>query len=126
MMLRIFFFLYLLALVLVSIIPIGSQELSNDLDPGHTIRLDHLIHFMVFVIPAWFMLLSHIINFPVFSTRPLTYYIALCSIIALISELIQMLVPYRTFNPKDMLANFTGVALGSLIVFLSLRKRDQA
>lgn len=116
------FFGYLAALLCLSLIRISSADLTNDSDPSHIIRLDHLIHFASFLVPAWILLFSNRIKSPIFTATPLAYLIMFSFTLAFISEMVQCLVPYRTFNPKDMIANLLGAGVGALIYFMGTKE----
>lgn len=119
---RTVFFGYLAALLCLSLIKTSSTDLTNDSGSGHLIRLDHLIHFASFLVPAWILLISNRIKIPIFTSTPLAYLIMFSFTLAFISEMVQCLVPYRTFNPKDMIANLLGAGVGAFVYFMGTKE----
>lgn len=79
-------------------------------------RIDYLKHFLVFL-PAGFSLWG-------LSKKGITILISAALVSSLLPEIVQYFIPYRTYNPFDMLSNLIGLVVGYLI-FISIRKRSQ-
>lgn len=107
------FFGWALILIVLSIISTSSLiEESNDPDK---FRWDYLEHFGVFVVFGvlfgfWRRTMKGA------KTKELLYFLLLGSVFASCTELLQLFVDGRTFNPVDMILNVAGVGIGTVIV----------
>lgn len=113
---KLIFFVYVIVLILLIILPINS----NDSKLNHTyifkLRADYLTHAFVFL--PWCLL-----NPEKSITIHPYLWLALGLICACSLELVQFFIPFRTFNINDMVGNSSGVTLGYLIKeFVRLRK----
>ena len=107
--LDIIFALYLLTLFTLLLIPTENGIKLNAYFLG--IRTDHFIHASLFLpfLPYFrFKLKSHI-TLEVF----LKYY-TIGIAVAIFFETLQLFVPYRSFDPTDIVANMVGVSVGGL------------
>lgn len=86
------------------------------------IRLDYFIHFCEYAMLAFLTYLTFTPkNFRVNSRR----FIILTSgliLFAIADEFHQKMVPGRTFNPRDLLGNFAGIAFALLFCIVVFRK----
>lgn len=117
--LKVFFILYCTILFLLAILPINCEPSSlNDIYIVK-IRLDYLLHALIFL-P--FLLLAMFSLSGAFQqkrkVKKILSLIILGMIFAIITEGIQFYLPYRTFNINDLIANTLGVILGFPIIFL--------
>ena len=117
--LRILFFLYCIAIILLTILPInGESSLLNDTYIVK-IRFDYLLHTMIFLPFLPLVMYS-------FSTTPqlkrtikkILSLITIGIFFAIITEVIQLYLPYRTFNINDLISNTLGIILGFPIILL--------
>ncbi|MBN1134900.1 MAG: VanZ family protein, partial [Methanosarcinaceae archaeon] len=108
----IFWFGYTAAL-LVAFLPIAGDLSKTKV---HTflfeIRLDHLLHFGAYLLICLFYLAGIKLGYRLFNTRSFLKFIFAVLLLATITELVQLWVPARSFNPFDLLANVAGVAAG--------------
>jgi VanZ family protein len=108
--------IYTAIIFLLAVLPInGSNSFLND-NFILSIRLDYLAHFAIFIpwmAIAWFFRSSSKAR----SARKIITWILLGVALAVTTELIQYMLPYRSFNINDMAANLIGVALGSVVFF---------
>jgi len=119
------FALYLLITWIVAIIVISSIP-SIPVLKIHTekadIRLDYLIHFLEYGSLAFLTYLSFSgkdFNMSYFKYLILT----VCLILfAAVDEFHQVIIPGRTFNPKDLISNIVGIAGGLVFCILVFRK----
>ena len=104
--------LYLLLLVLLSVLPINSGVTLNNTYVVE-LRLDYLIHALVlFPLPVLLSLsMGSKSGFWI-------WVISFSLLIVVFTEGIQMVLPYRTFNINDLLANGAGALLGLIPAFL--------
>ena len=109
--------IWLLCLVLFNVIPLGNdtnQSLSSNF------RLDYLAHAIMILIFAWIWVLGKVKALRFFAQQEVLKYslIILCAGIGL--EFLQLLVPWRTFNPVDMYYNLIGAAIAIGICLFSI------
>jgi len=112
--------LWIIAIIIVSSIP--SIPVLKIQTGKSDIRLDYLIHFLEYGSLAFLTYLS-------FSGKDdrisrLRYLIlTLCLILfAVADESHQIIIPGRTFNPKDLVSNLVGIAGGLIFTILVFRK----
>lgn len=118
---RLFWF-WLLALIIVNVIPLGNA--ANQSLSGNQVlvfRLDYLAHLIMILCFAWIWVLGKIKNVKWFARYEALKYaaIVLCAGVGL--ELLQLLVPWRSFNPLDMAYNLMGAFLSVVFIVLSQR-----
>lgn len=86
------------------------------------LRLDHLLHGSVFIPCTLFL-------WDLFGVDRRRWVAWLCAVgVGMLTESVQALLPYRGFDPSDMIANFLGVSLGWLVIILfrqGVRRRHQ-
>ena len=102
--------IFLITLIVSMVIPIGNSTVNNTFIVGF--RLDYIIHCLIY--PPW-LFVGEIIfrkNF-----KPLLWLIAGVFLVVLL-ELIQFIIPYRSFNINDLIAGVISVAVSYLIFIL--------
>ena len=105
---------YILSLVALMWLPLGGLGIPmNNFVLG--IRLDHLYHAAVYL-PAVGLL------YP-FLGRHFLYAWLGCLLLCIVTESVQMLLPYRGFDINDLLANMIGVSVGAGMARLFHQKR---
>lgn len=107
--LDILFLLYILTLLTLLVMPTNESIKLNKYFLG--IRTDHFIHASLFlpILPYFRFKLVKKVTATVF----LKYFSA-CILFAVFCEFLQLFVPYRQFDPTDIVANVIGVSLGGL------------
>jgi VanZ family protein len=107
--------IYLVVLTVLAVFPFTATGMQN-VNSVYFInfRLDHILHIITFVpifpLAWWFV-------------RPqgkMAYLVLLviCLETAILAELVQYYIHYRSFNPTDMIANAIGTAIGFFAVIL--------
>jgi len=119
--LSLLFWFWLFFLLIINLIPIGndaSRSLSGN--KVYRFRLDYLLHASMILCFAWIWLLGKIKGIRWFQRfEPLKYsIIVLCAGIGL--ELIQLMVPWRSFNPVDLAHNIIGAGMVAILVNLPI------
>jgi len=97
------------AILLLVTLPInGEKQLLGKLNDNYIlqIRLDYFSHALMFI--PWVLLVMN-------AGKADGRYLALMLAFAAFAEIIQWVVPYRTFNINDLAANVLGVILGILL-----------
>ena len=123
------FWYWLIILLLINVIPLGNDLNTVIHKPSVSkFRLDYLIHFISFLIfiPLYFIEVRR--GGPIFSKKPVLKYIFIVGSSAILFESIQYFLPYRTFNPMDLISNLTGAIIGTIIIsfFIPSLKNKQA
>ncbi len=94
----------------VTVIPLGGLSTSlSDTSVWH-LRLDYLLHALVFLplVPLWKLTKPH---------HPLWLIVALGAIVAAAAELSHCWIPYRGFNINDLAGNILGAVMGTPLYF---------
>ncbi len=121
---RILFWLSLAIITIASIIPQFFPQrvkISHDF----SFRLDYVLHFL-----SYFFLASFL-TFWKFSKNKkyklILFIVIFGIIVSSIFETIQYFLPSRTFNPYDMLCNFSGFIIGlvSSLIYLRINIRSK-
>ena len=126
---RLYLWLFLgwvLAIVIFSVIPL-SKDLK-DLYENRFVRGDYLLHCLVFLMGYLIYRLNvrEVAN-AAGSSLPRVLLIVIL-VLALLAEAVQLVVPSRTFNLYDVLANYTGIGFGvaaTIVLGLFERWRSQ-
>ena len=118
---------YLAGVLFVHATPTGDGVSLSDIDVTGGVRGSDLVHVIVFL--PWGLLgLAYVFRRPIGSFGRAVAWVALGCIVAVLAEGAQYWIPYRSFNPSDMMFNLAGVLLGSLILLLGAffqRKRGR-
>jgi len=106
------FLIYTVVLILLMVLPLNSKGELNNVTIL-SFRGDYFLHSLLLL--PWF-LFAKLFNKSAFywGIIGLTYAIAL--------ESLQFVLPYRTFNINDLMANGLGVVFSS-VIFIGFRKR---
>ena len=107
---------WLIIVLTTNVIPLGNDINKIIHKPVFKFRLDYLIHFCSFLIfiPLYFIEVRR--GGPFFSKKPVLKYILIVGSSAILFESIQYFLPYRTFNPMDLISNLTGAIIGTIII----------
>ena len=113
------FWIYALWLVGMNLTPGSTEKL--EMKKIVFLRMDYFYHAVAYTILAGLYLIADTSPRPVFRKYGIAAGIVLLALIAVIPEWLQNFVPRRRFNWWDMLANFTGLAIGVLGMFSFFR-----
>lgn len=102
---------YIITLILLSVISING-ELAPDRKHFIGIRADYIIHAIFFV--PW-MVLANLRWNQSNKCKAFWYLLGIGAVLAIASEIVQLLIPKKTFNPIDLIANAVGIVNGALI-----------
>ncbi len=115
---RSLFFIYITLVVFLSLYSFKNTSINLS-DYIFGIRADRYAHFLMFFpfpFSAWFAFGGIIRNY---SGKWSMILLCLSGIaISSITEFLQKLNPDRGFDPKDLLANYTGIIIGTLLVII--------
>jgi len=114
---------WLIIVVVFNVIPLGKE--TNRSLSGNKIyqfRLDYVVHSLTFLVFAWIWVLGKIKNVCWFEGNEVLKFGGIVFVFAMGLELLQIFIPYRTFNPMDMIANIVGALLAMLFILISHRE----
>ena len=115
-MLKKLFWIYTIILVLLAVLPINSSGNAINHTFVVSIRLDYLLHCVVYI--PWMVLLGLTSKKSfIKDTFTVLFYLLLALVFAFLNEGVQYYLPYRAFNINDLIANFMGVLLGHIIFY---------
>jgi VanZ family protein len=111
------FRIYIVFLILAAVLPINSSD-SNSINNIFIIqiRLDYFIHAMLFL--PWVLLCQLAFN----RALAINYWLIAGAglLMATFTEGIQYFLTYRSYNINDLLANYLGVGLGTLLAVIGM------
>lgn len=113
--------------MIMTIIPLKGVSL-NKITIGldvFRIRLDFLLHFIVYFLICLYYLAGWKNGVSLFAANSLFKFILLVLFLAIVTELVQLWVPERAFNVFDLVSNIGGVIVGLVIVRLVQRRRGE-
>ncbi len=112
---------WLIVVFVLNVVPLGN-ELNQDLTTIRFVfRLDYLLHSLSFLVFALIWILGKINGVYWFETYEVLKFGGIVFISAISIELLQIFIPYRTFNPMDMIANLFGALLTMICIVISHR-----
>jgi VanZ family protein len=111
------FWFYTILIPILAVLPLNGANGTLNNNYFISIRLDHVLHIGLFAL--WLVLykLAYFTGKSFYRKSDTITFIALVTLFALSCEFIQALVPYRSFNINDLLANLIGVFIGLLFLF---------
>ncbi len=112
------FWILLTAIVLLNVIPLGNDTSKTLSGKSFGLRLDYLIHLTAFLGFGGVYIYGMKSGRRTFENQEWLKSILIILPAAAGVELIQHLLPYRSFNPLDLLANLAGALLSALVIGL--------
>jgi VanZ family protein len=101
---------YISTLFLIAVLPLnGSSEFALNHNFVLSIRLDHLLHSVIFI--PWILIGRTCKNLS------FAFLLTFGILLATLTEGIQYFLPYRSFNINDMVSNILGVLIGLIVLF---------
>lgn len=79
-------------------------------------HLDQILHAVIYFLICIYFLLGEYYRFHLFENNTFIKFLVSVLLLALSSELIQLFIPWRVFNLYDMLANFSGIIPGIILI----------
>jgi hypothetical protein len=113
---------WLILVLVLNVVPLGNE--TNRGLSGNKIfkfRMDYVVHSLTFLVFAWIWVLGKIKNVCWFEGNEVLKFGGIVFISAVVIELLQIFIPYRTFNPMDMIVNIVGALLAMLFIYTSHR-----
>lgn len=103
--------IFIISLIILMVVPIWNSTITNTFVVGF--RLDYIIHCLIYI--PWMLVGKMIFNN---SFKPLLWLIV-GVVLSVSLELIQLIIPYRSFNINDLVAGVIGVLLSYLFYKLT-------
>ena len=111
------FWIGYLAVLITTFIPVAGELNKTHIGPeSFNIRLDHLLHLLVYFLICMYYLFGIRNRFDLFEKNSFLKFILLILLLAIITEVVQLWVPERAFNVFDLISNAAGVGLGVFII----------
>ena len=120
---KLLFWGWLILVVILNVVPL-ENETNRSLSSNKIFqfRLDYVVHSLSFLVFAWIWVLGKIKDVCWFESYEVLKFGGIIFVWVVGIELLQIFVPYRTFNPMDMMANLFGAILAMLFIFISHRE----
>ncbi len=93
--------------------------------PDWSLSADKLVHFLLFGVLSFLILRIRYIRTKDWQASYILNVVIICTVFGLLMETIQLIVPGRTFNLLDLVADAIGVVLGCML-FAGISKRKNA
>jgi VanZ family protein len=112
------FWVYTISIPILAVLPINGSNSRLNNTYLVSIRLDYLLHVGIYFL--WMILykLAYSSKIAAFRKNESLLLVLLVVLFALLSEVVQSLIPYRSFNINDLIANLIGVFIGVLFLFI--------
>jgi len=113
---------WLIMVLILNVVPLGN-ETNRGLSSNKIFqfRIDYVVHSLTFLVFGWIWVLGKIKNVCWFESYEILKFGRIVLVSAMGIELLQIFIPFRTFNSMDMMANLFGAILTMLCVFISHR-----
>ena len=104
-------------ILLLSVIPNSTPDRILLANFNFEMRLDYLLHFFIYL-PLGFALMKW--SKVKHNGAQIFYTVILLLTYSILPEAVQYYIPYRTFNPYDLLFNMAGTIVGCLIIIITV------
>jgi VanZ family protein len=122
---RYIFWVGCLSVLITTFLPITSELNKIHIGPeAFYIRLDHLLHLLVYFLICMYYLFGVKKRFSLFEKDSLHRFGLIIFLLAVVTEVFQAWVPERTFNVFDPISNMTGVVIGVGEIEMVRRHKD--
>lgn len=116
-----------LGVLLFAFIPVAGSLNRIKIGPeAFRFRLDHILHFVAYFLICMYYLAGRIKDLKLFSKDTLGKFLAVTLFLAVVTEVVQIWVPARSFNIFDAVANVAGSVIGTVFIREALNRRQKA
>jgi VanZ family protein len=119
------FWIWWIILLLLNVIPLGNEvnaRLKTGLGMGE-LRSDYLVHALTFVCFAGIYAVKLMRREMIFKARELIKIISIIITSAILFEAVQYMLPYRTWNLRDLVANLIGAGIASGFMYMMSQRQ---
>ena len=117
------YLIWLSLIILINIIPTNNTSITGSGNPRvMNIYLDHLMHFLGFIFLPVLYFFSLRYGKLRHKTRQYLKVVIVSLFAAALVELVQKLLPYRSYSNKDIVLNIAGVVVGFALFHLFICK----
>jgi len=119
---KILFYTWLLIIFLLAVIPVKTA--SNFNLNSKNVRIDYFEHFLVFAIAGFLNILKEEDYYRKNSIATIFKWFFILLIFSVLFEMIQIFIPLRTLNVKDIIYNVLGLFVGTsfTLLYIFLKK----
>jgi VanZ family protein len=112
--------------MIIAFVPSRSDLHKQTLDLlPFKFHLDQVLHAIVYFLICMYFVTGQKYGMDLFRNNSLKKFLVAIIILAIITEVVQLYVPYRSFNVFDILANLTGIGIGIAVIIPFVRIRRQ-
>lgn len=104
------------AMIVTAMLPLGGNLSKTKV--GHTIRLDYFLHALVYVAIGLYFLFGLVKNTPLFRRRAVIKFTGVMVFLAVVTEVVQLVVPYRSFSYRDLSSDLVGIVIGLGVILV--------
>lgn len=116
---KIAFWAWLAILFVLNIIPLGESINKNLTGNKFIFRMDYLIHLLSFLVFGWIYFSTRRRGLKIFKEHEFGKFAVIILVAAVLLETLQISLPYRTFNPWDLVSNLAGAIIDlSAVAFM--------
>jgi len=120
---RYIFWIGYLSVLVTTLLPVTGELNKIHICPeAFYIRLDHLLHLLVYFLICMYYLFGVLKGFSLFEKNSLQRFVVLIFLLAVVTEVVQLWIPERTFNLFDMISNMTGLVIGVGVIEMVKRR----
>ena len=121
---RILFWTGYSMVLLASLVPVSRDLHAINIGPPVLkLHFDQLLHAVVYFIITLYYYIGNAFNIKLLDSNSNLKFFSLAVVLAILTELVQIAVPTRSFNYFDILWNISGILTGAGICSLILKKR---
>jgi VanZ family protein len=110
------------AVLITTFIPVAGEFNKIKIGPeAFHIRLDHLLHLLVYFLICMYYLFGIRKGFTLFEKNSFLKFIVLVLFLGIVTETVQLWVPERAFNLFDLVSNVAGIIIGVGVIKMAKR-----
>ncbi len=88
-------------------------------------HFDQLLHLVVYLLICQYFPAGQYFGFVLFIDNSFKKFLIIILVLAIVTETVQLAVPYRAFNFFDLLANVVGIGIGLVVIYIGSRFRKR-
>jgi VanZ family protein len=111
-------------IVIISLLSVWAQLPVNNIEKGYSIfRIDYMAHLIAYFLLGFFFIKGFLRNTGI-NYKSAILIVGIGLIYAGLTEVVQLYVRGRTFNPLDLIYNCAGITIGLAITMASGRRHS--